>query len=178
MRQIVLYASRYGATEQYARELARALGCEAVSCLDAPPLSGYDRVIFGGAIYAGRVLGLSRTLRLAKKPERLQWYFFTVGLYDPADVKNRAAIRAGLRRTLPPALYDEAHIFHLRGRLRYEKLSYLHRTLIRLLARSMAGKKEPSQEEAGILLLQEQGADFVDPAALAPLLAALQETAS
>ena len=59
-RTIVLYTSKYGAAETYARWIAEALGCRAVPLdkFSKKELQGYDTVIYGGGVQAGGICGL------------------------------------------------------------------------------------------------------------------------
>ena len=67
MSRIIIYGSEYGTAKKYADELSRRTGIEAVSFKDAADLSEYSTAIYIGAIYAGGVLGLAKTLK--KRPE-------------------------------------------------------------------------------------------------------------
>ena len=59
MKPLVLYRSKTGYTEKYARQLARELGCEAREFRkDEGSWREYDRVIYGGGLYAGGINGL------------------------------------------------------------------------------------------------------------------------
>lgn len=90
VKGLVLYGSKYGSTRRYAQELARRLGFD---CLDHRQATGqeagqYPVIVYGGGLYAGGVTGLKQTCRRMEQPERAQWFFFTVGLADPAEAAN------------------------------------------------------------------------------------------
>ena len=63
MKSIILYGSRYGSARRYAQELSSKTGIPAVGYRDIPSLSGHQTIVYIGALYAGGVLGLARTLR-------------------------------------------------------------------------------------------------------------------
>ena len=57
MKIAVIYASKYGSTETYARWIAEELdaGLYLVKAVSAEMLQDYDAVIYGGGLYAGGV---------------------------------------------------------------------------------------------------------------------------
>ncbi len=67
-KNIVLYESKYGNTLQYATWIADELGWEISRFSDLPKteLDNYDRVIFGTAVYMGKMNKLKQALRLFK----------------------------------------------------------------------------------------------------------------
>lgn len=66
MEHIIIYGSQYGSSRRYAEKLSEQTGIPAVSYKDAPDLSGRSVVVYLGSLYAGGVLGLSKTLRTGK----------------------------------------------------------------------------------------------------------------
>ena len=69
---VVLYSSRYGAAKEYARMLAKSLGCTAYNVKETPlDVAGQARqVILCGGIYAGGLSGVS----WLRKNSRIQRY--------------------------------------------------------------------------------------------------------
>ena len=65
MRITVLYKSKYGASARYASMLAEALGTEAqeLDRAGAAALSGCERAVFVGGVYAGGVAGRQKCAR-------------------------------------------------------------------------------------------------------------------
>ena len=58
---IILYQSKYGATQKYANWLSDKTGfdCIAVDKADMKQIQQYDVIVLGGAIYASGISGLS-----------------------------------------------------------------------------------------------------------------------
>ena len=73
-RTIVLYTSKYGAAETYARWIAEALGCRAVPLdkFSKKELQGYDTVIYGGGVQAGGIRGLEQFTKWIKGDLKLR----------------------------------------------------------------------------------------------------------
>ena len=115
-RTIVLYTSKYGAAETYARWIAEALGCQAVSLdkFSKKELQGYDTVIYGGGVQAGGIRGLEQFTKWIKGDLKLrqmakrgtiseaeaaeigafdrQYYIFAVGISLDSE-ENRLQLR-------------------------------------------------------------------------------------
>lgn len=172
MEHIIIYGSQYGSARRYAQELSARTGIPAVSYKDAPELSGAKTVVYLGGLYAGGVLGLGKTLRGFSPHDGQKLLIATVGLADPAEPENRDNIRASLRRQLSPELFEKAEIFHLRGGIDYQKLSFGHRTMMKLLYQSL--RKTPIEEQTAEnrALMETYGkqVDFTDFGALEPVI--------
>ena len=65
MRTVVLYRSKSGFTEKYARMLAERLQCDLFEAREANPesLNNYDRIIYGAGIYISGINGIKQFKR-------------------------------------------------------------------------------------------------------------------
>ena len=63
MNNIIIYGSHYGTTKQYAEELSKRTNIEAISYQSVKEINNYDNIIYLGGLYAGGVLGLSKTIK-------------------------------------------------------------------------------------------------------------------
>ena len=146
MKSIILYGSRYGSARRYAQELSKQTGIPAVGYRDIPSLSGHQTIVYIGALYAGGVLGLARTLRSLSLRDGQRLVIVAVGLADPDIPQNRENIRNSLQKQIPAQLYGRAAVFHLRGAIDYQALSLGHRTMMALLhpltAKETGGRME------------------------------------
>ena len=164
MKSVILYGSRYGSARRYAQELSKQTDIPAVSYQEAPPLSKLETIVYIGALYAGGVLGLTKTLRRQSFGEHQRLVIVTVGLADPDILQNRENIRNALQKQIPAQLYGRAAVFHLRGAIDYQALSLGHRTLMALLHRSLQKKSAEEWNEEDRALMETYGkqANFVD----------------
>ena len=164
MKSVILYGSRYGSARRYAQELSKQTDIPAVSYQEAPPLSKLETIVYIGALYAGGVLGLTKTLRRQSFGEHQRLVIVTVGLADPDILQNRENIRNALQKQIPAQLYGRAAVFHLRGAIDYQALSLGHRTIMALLHRSLQKKpaEEWSEEDRALMETYGKQADFVD----------------
>lgn len=176
MKSVILYGSRYGSTRRYAQELSKQTGIPAVSYQEAPSLFKLETIVYIGALYAGGVLGLARTLRSLSLRDGQRLVIVTVGLADPDIPQNRENIRNSLQKQIHAQLYGRAAIFHLRGAIDYQALSLGHRTMMALLHRSLQKKpaEEWSEEDRALMETYGKQADFVDFASLRPIINEMQ----
>ena len=176
MKSVILYGSRYGSARRYAQELSKQTDIPAVSYQEAPPLSKLETIVYIGALYAGGVLGLTKTLRRQSFGEHQRLVIVTVGLADPDILQNRENIRNALQKQIPAQLYGRAAVFHLRGAIDYQALSLGHRTMMALLHRSLQKKSAEEWNEEDKALMETYGkqADFVDFASLRPIINEMQ----
>jgi len=165
-KTLILYASKYGVTRQYAEWLAEAVcgDCLPVSKARPDMLAAYSTVIFGGGLYASSISGIAFVIKNAARCQRLA--VFTVGLTDPSLI-NHAEI---VNHNLPPELRDTTAVFHLHGGIDYARLSLPHK-LILAAAKKLAAK---APNDSPVAMLPEQAANFAAKEALAPLIAFAQ----
>jgi menaquinone-dependent protoporphyrinogen IX oxidase len=131
MNTIIIYGGRYGSTKRYAERLSEITGLKAVFFKDVKSVAGYDRIVYLGALCAGGVMGLKKTVGGLSVNQEL--FVATVGLADPTDAENVNHIRGCLKKQIPASHYDESKIFHLRGAIDYTRLSLKHRIMMKLL---------------------------------------------
>lgn len=176
MEHIILYGSQYGSTRRYAVKLSEQTGIPAIRYKDAPDLSGIKTIIYLGGLYAGGVLGLTKTLRSLSLQDGQKLLLVTVGLADPNEPENQDNIRASLQRQLPAGMLDRAKIFHLRGGIDYQKLSFGHRTMMKLLYQSLRRTPLEKQTAENRALIETYGkqVDFTDFSALEPIVWEIQ----
>lgn len=171
---IIVFGSLHGSARRYAERLSDMTGIGAVSFDAVKNIADYDRVIYIGAIYAGCIRGLKKTV--SHMTDTQQLFVASVGVADPADEENVRNIRTFLRGTVPAPLYDDARVFHLRGAIDYSRLSLVHRLLLSML-KSKASKmpeEELNAESRAILSTYGGKHDFVDFSCLEPIVAALR----
>lgn len=176
MEHIIVYGSQYGSARRYAEKLSEQTGIPAVSYKDAPALSDKKIIVYLGGLYAGGILGLMKTLRGFSLRDGQKLLIVTVGLADPNEPENQNNIRASLQRQLPARLLDRAKVFHLRGGIDYQKLSFGHRTMMKLLYQSLRRTPLEKQTTEDRALIETYGkqVDFTDFGALEPIIWEIQ----
>lgn len=175
MTSIVIYGSQYGTAKQYAEELARRAGVEACRYDSVGDINQYDTIVFVGALYAGGVLGMRKTLARLASCEGKTIAIATVGLADPTDPQNVANIEENMKRQLPEKVFEAARIFHLRGGIDYSKLGLRHKTMMRLLCNKAKSLPEEEKNAEVRAMLETYGkqVSFVDFDTLDQIVAVL-----
>jgi len=175
---IVIYKSRYGFTKKYAHWIAQELGAELMEAgnIKASELQNYDVIIYGGGLYAGGVNGFSLITKSFQSIADKSLYLFTVGAADVSDGKNINSIRSSLSKVLTPEMESKINIFHFRGGIDYPKLSFIHRTMMSTMVKTIKKKPEPelSNEEKIMLATYGQVVDFTDKSAIDGMIAAIK----
>ncbi|MBQ9448566.1 MAG: hypothetical protein IJU60_01670 [Acholeplasmatales bacterium] len=164
MNKIIIYGSKYGSTEKYAKELARRINVEAIEYDKIKNINDYDYIIYLGALYAGGVMGLVKTLKKIDDLKSKEFVIVTVGAADTTDSNNVNNIENGINKQIPEEIYNKAKIFHLRGAIYYSKLDVKHKIMMKLLYNKAKNIPEEKQTPEIKLMLEtyNKEADFVD----------------
>ncbi|MFL2072918.1 flavodoxin domain-containing protein [Marinilactibacillus psychrotolerans] len=88
MNKVVVYASRYGTSKQYAHEIGKKKNIPVYSSKDFPNnLFDIEEIIYVGATYMGKILNLRKFI---KKQAALhsKLIIISVGIYSPENLKN------------------------------------------------------------------------------------------
>lgn len=183
-RTIVLYTSKYGAAETYARWIAEALGCRAVPLdkFSKKELQGYDTVIYGGGVQAGGIRGLEQFTKWIKGDLKLrqmakrgtiseaeaaeigafdrQYYIFAVGISLDSE-ENRLQLRD---INFDKDWLRELPCFFLPGAFDPAKLTGVDKAIIKVATKMFLDKPEAqaAAEDAQVLRYFETGCDLID----------------
>lgn len=162
----VIYKSYYGTTKCYAGWIAEELNADLLEQKNVSPadLQTYDLVIYGGGIYASGILGIE----LLKKAPIKNLIVFTVGLANPESTDYTEIIQ----KNLSSELCKKAKIFHLRGGMNYKKLKMMHHAMMAMRKKMITNKKaeELTQEDQDFLETYNGNVNFIDRAAIAPVI--------
>lgn len=162
MNTLIIYGSQYGTTKRYAEKFAAMTNFPVVRYEDIRTLTEYDRVIYFGGLYAGGVKGLKNTVKKLSPNTKL--VIVTVGLADVFDKENISNIRSSIRKQVPEHLLKRASVFHLRGGIDYQKLTFKHKTMMTLLynkVKKLPEEKKTAEVKAMIETFNSK-VDFVD----------------
>lgn len=164
MSNIIIYGSHYGTTKQYAKELSRRTNIEAISFKNVKEINDYDNIIYLGGLYAGGVLGMSKTIKKLNNTVNKKIIIVTVGLSDPMDEVNKNNIRNNIKKQISKEIFEKAKIFHLRGGIDYSKLNFKHKTMMKLLYNAVKNlpKEKQTAEDRAMIETYNQKVNFVD----------------
>ena len=176
--KIIIYGSQYGTTKKYALELSKKTDIQAVSYSNIKDVNSYNTIIYIGALYAGGVLGMKKTLGKIKDSSKKKIIIATVGLADPTDENNTDAIKEGIKKQLRPDIINQAHIYFLRGGIDYSNLNLKHKTMMALLYKKAKRLKEDEKTPEVQAMIETYGkkVDFIDFDTLNPLIDEIRKT--
>ena len=165
------------ASDLYAEALAEQMKCKVLSYDKVKAPDGYETIVYVGGLYAGGVMGMAKTAKKISADKCKRFVVITVGLADPADEKNVENIRKAAIRQIPNSLADRTEFYHLRGGIDYEKLSFKHRMMMKMLYEQV--KKQPVDEQdadtRAMIDTYGQKVSFVDPESLKIIVKKLED---
>ena len=178
MNSIIVYGSNYGTTKQYANELSRRTNMKVISFKKVnQQINDYDNIIYLGALYAGGVLGMSKTLKKLNNILNKKIIIVTVGLSDPTDEVNKNNIRNNIKNQISKEVFEKAKIFHLRGGIDYSKLNFAHKTMMKLLYNAVKNlpKEKLTAEDRAMIETYNKNVNFIDFSSLDEIISETQK---
>lgn len=174
----VVYQSKYGSTEKYAKWISEELSGDLFDrkAVEADDLRSYDTIIYGGGLYAGGVSGIDFIAKNYNHFSDKNVVLFTCGLADTSNAINTDHIKAGIRKLFTPEMEKQIKIFHLRGGIDYSKLSFMHKTMMSMLHKTLT-KKAPdtlNDEDREMLSTYGEKVDFTDKSSITPIILYVQ----
>ena len=196
MKIIVVYKSKYGTAEQYAKWIAEELNCDVKEMgeIRARDLDAYDGIIFGGGVHAGGIEGFD-TFRKWLKPVLSDAYFasfdegvnFRQDWYKPSkkiiifavgiNVQNFDA-RAELRNVN----FDKKWLRHvtcyfLDGKYEPERVQGADKLVMKFTTKLLNDKGlNMNADERQLLDRINNGCDLVDRSQIEPILKEFRES--
>ncbi|MDD3204542.1 MAG: flavodoxin domain-containing protein [Lachnospiraceae bacterium] len=160
MKTIVVYQSTTGFTEQYAKWIAEECNCETrnIKKISGNDLSQYDRVIYGGWIMGNLIIGLDKIMKMNPK----ELVVFAVGS-SPASEEIKDIIKEQNHLESLPFFYFE-------GGFRFEKLSFPIRMMLKAIKKSVAKKKEKTEQDEFMVEALGTSFDHSDRKFIEPLV--------
>lgn len=156
MSRVVIYSSKTGFTEKYAKWLGEELSCPIFS-LEEFSQEGfklYDSIIYAGGLYALGINGLDKVLKQFKNYENLT--ILAVGLTPPKDEDIKKIIENNFDE------FQKKHLnfFYVRGGFDFEKLGKFDKILMTLMKWKISLKRKKTADENGMLAAYEKPLDF------------------
>ncbi len=147
MKTLIVYGSIYGYSEECARKLKNLLGEETVlvnALKDPiPSLELFDGVVIGGSIYMGQIQKQIKKFIKEHLKELLQK---RVCLYMCCALVDNFSVE--LENSFPDELIQSAvDIESFGGRLCIDKMSFMHRTMTKMMMKVAAKEGKPPVSE-------------------------------
>ena len=140
MSKVIIYKSKTGHTERYAKMLSEELDIPCYSYKEAK-VSDNDETIFLSYIYASKIMGLSKVLN----KYNVKAIIAVGALAYSKDYVN----------TLKQTNNIDKPFFYLRGGIDYSKLNFIFRKFLPIIGKDIA------KDDKELLNLFNNGGDFV-----------------
>ena len=167
---IVFYKSKYGSTKKYAQWISEELHADLFEYkqVDKKKLMSYDRIIYGGGLYAGGMNGLSLIKNNFKELSEKKIIIFAVG----GTLKKDAVLNEVADKNLSDEMKEKVPFFFFRGGFDYKKMRPFDRFLMILLYKSIKSKKleELDDDSKGIIATYGKKVDFTNKNFIKPLI--------
>lgn len=168
----VIYQSKSGSTEKYAKWISEETGAELLTGknIKAKALMKYDTIVFGGGLYHVGINGLKLLKDNLRLLDNKRIAVFAVGASpvreSTANVVKKDNFTAEMLETIP--------FYLLRGGFNYQKCKTSDKLLMLLLKAKLKMKKKRQPDEVGMLNTYKYPADWTNRKAIAPIVAFIQ----
>lgn len=165
---LVVYHSKTGYTQKYAKWISEELRCELKDCkkLKLQDLEGYDTIIFGGRIFASQIsgLGLIKNNFAALKNKKL--IVFATGLTNPGedDLQKMWAQNTTVEQR------EYIRFFYFRGGFDYSKLGLMSKMIMSMMKSKLKKEENPTEDTKEMLAAMEHPVDYTDKSKIEPLI--------
>lgn len=170
---LVTYKSVTGFTKEYAEWIAQESDATLMDIKKVTPeiLSAFDTVVFGGRIHAGTVDGLKTARQLLGQSHVPHFLIFATGAM-PNEAE--ATIEEMWRNNLMPKELSELPHFYMQAGLRYEKMPFLDRMMMKAFRAMMRKKKDKTESDRQMAQAIAGSYDISSKKYIKPLIAALK----
>jgi menaquinone-dependent protoporphyrinogen IX oxidase len=154
---VIIYASNYGFTKQYALYISKQLDCDVfeVKNFDQKSLVNYENVIFGSGVYAGKLNKSNFINKIEDKLDNKNVIIFSVSLTTGRNEDEKNRIQQVFDKSINISHFPK--YFSFTGGMDYSKLNAVHSAMMKVAKISM--KSKLSKDEYDNF---EQNRDLVD----------------
>jgi len=173
-KTLVIYNSKYGHTKKYAQWLAEELKadiCEGKK-LKIDRLNDYSTIVFGSSLYAGTNKAAKFIVQFFEEIRDKKVVLFTCGYTDVSNESSIVGRNKALDKVITPEIRRKIGIFHVRGGIDYDNLSFLHKIMMKMPYSQIKKKpeNERTNEDRELLATYCQKIDFSDKKMLEPII--------
>lgn len=148
MKALIIYKSKTGFTKWYAEFIAKEVDGNLVDFKEVTTeiISGYDVVVYGGGLYAGMINGYKKAKEMFEKSSANRFILFATGGTPNESTKEIDEI---WKNNLSEEELESIPHFYMQGGICYEKMSFLNRTIMKMMSRVLDKKKNKDSTEEG-----------------------------
>ena len=168
MKAVVIYKSRTGFTEVYAKWISEELGADLMKAgeADAATLMNYDTIIYGGGLYASGIGGVKLITRNIQILGNKKIVVFGVGATPPRE----RDINEIVGRNFTEEDLREIRFFYMRGGFDFSRLNFPYKIMMTLFKLKLHLIKRRNPDARGMLASYENPMDFTNKRNIAPLV--------
>lgn len=170
-KTLVIYKSKYGSTERYAKWIAKKTGAEIadLATFALSKLADYDTVIFGSSLHAGKIIHIEFITSNWDLLKKKQVVVFVATAAPPDDPGQLKAFEANI----PKEIREQIAYFPLRGAYDYHKLDFIDKLLMNglkvfLILKCFCCKDQRTKEFLNTLYISQ---DWTNELAIDPIIA-------
>lgn len=169
MKTVVIYKSKTGFTKKYAEWIREELDADIfeASKMTVDILTAYDRIIYGGGLYAVGIHGVKLITKNLDKLKGKKVIIFATGA-SPVTEKVISEVR---NKNFAPEQQKQIRFFYLRGGFDYRQLKPFDKVLMTLLKWRLKMKSVLTPDERGLLAAYDRPVDFTRKGEIDALLA-------
>lgn len=160
-KTIVVYKSNYGSTKKYANWIAEALkvNLHEITEVTKEVIEDCDTIIYGGGVYASRIIGLESLLKKYRDIRNKDFIVFAVGASPKSNETEKF-----IKEVLKKLELNNVKSFYLRGAIDEKNMTFIHRTMMKMMRKSLEKKDEAELEYWAKVLVDNKGkvADWMD----------------
>ena len=174
MSNIVVYESKYGSTEKYAKWIAQELNCKASKLreINLEELKNYDNIIFGGWIHAGKLEGFKIIQQHKEKLKDKKLLVYAVGLAGVEDPQYQEFKEKNFKE------FNNIQSFYLRGAFHFNSLKLKDKVMMSAFKMILKRQKPEKRDESTISMMNNNAkpVDFTNKEAIEPILKAIESS--
>ena len=165
MKILLIYKSKTGFTEKYAKWISEEIECDVVNISNIQNVNfkNYDIVIYGSRIHAGRIDGLERIKKLNLGNKLI---IFATG----ATPKENNSIQEVWKNNLSEVELKTIKHFYIPAGMNYEKMGFLDKTIMKMASIMLEKKNDKSEVDIGIQNSIKKSYDISDKSRIKPLI--------
>ena len=160
MRSIIIYSSKTGNTEKYAKWIAEELGTKAVPAnkVKVKDLKDQDTIIYGAGIYAERINGIKFIKKNLKKFKGKRLIIFANGF----SFDDKESIEKMKEKNFTPDELQQIEFFYMRGAFYMDKLPIKEKMMMTVVKKAMKDKEDLEEDEKMLLEALNSPFDHVE----------------
>lgn len=174
MKTLIVYKSKTGFTQKYAEIIAleTAASCMNSEGISAGDLAGYDRIVYGSRLFAGKIDGLDEFKKVFARSGSKSLVVFATGATPNAAAQ---IINEMWKANLSEEELSAIPHYYMQAGLNYENMPFIEKTVMKIMSVMMKKKKNKSEQDEGFARAIAASHDISSKEYAMPLIEYLKE---